>query len=58
MIEKYSSGEQKDPVRIDYENIIKHGYELIEADLLTTQDGTIKHNSMKVSSVIFSYWFI
>ena len=55
MIEKYSYEEQKDPVRIDYENIIKQDYELIEEDLVTTQDGTLKHDSLKLSSVIFSY---
>lgn len=54
-IDKYADEEQKEPVRIDYNNIIKQKYELIEDDLVTTQDGTIKHNSLKVSSVIFSY---
>ena len=55
MMDKYAYEEQKDPVRIDYENIIKHNYELIEDDLVTVEDGTLKHNSLKVSSVIFSY---
>ena len=54
-IDKYADKEQKEPVKIDYSNIIKQKYELIEDDLITTQDGTIKHNSLKVSSVIFSY---
>ena len=55
MLKKYETEEQKDPVPIDYENIKKAKYELIEDDLLTTSDGTIKHNSLKLSSVIFSY---
>lgn len=55
MIDKYSYEEQKDPVRVDYENIIKQDYELIEQDLVTTQDGTLKHDSMKLSALIFSY---
>ena len=55
MIDKYAYQEQKDPVRIDYENIVKQHYELIEDDFITLQDGTIKHDGMKVSSVIFSY---
>ena len=55
MVDKYAYEEQKDPVRIDYENIIKHNYELIEEDLVTIQDGTLKHNSLKISAVIFSY---
>ena len=30
-------------------------YEVIEEDLLTTEEGKITHNSLKLSSVIFSY---
>lgn len=55
MVNKYADEEQKEPVRIDYENIEKHKYELIEDDLVSTQDGTIKHNSLKLSSIIFQY---
>ena len=55
MVTKYADEEQKEPVKIDYENIEKQKYELIEEDLVTTKDGTIKHNSLKISSVIFSY---
>ena len=55
MLKKYETEEQKDQVPIDYENILKGKYELLEDDLLTTTDGTIKHNSLKLSSVIFSY---
>lgn len=55
LLNKYLTEEQKDPVRIDYENIVKENYELIEGDLLTTADGTIKHDSLKLSSIIFSY---
>ena len=55
MLEKYETEEQKDQVPIDHENTRKENYELIEEDLLTMVDGTIKHNSLKLSSVIFSY---
>lgn len=55
VLNKYATEEQKDPVRIDYENIIKENYELLEGDLLTTADGTIRHDSLKLSSIIFSY---
>ena len=55
LLDKYATEEQKDPVRIDYENIIKENYELLEGDLLTTLDGTIRHDSLKLSSIIFSY---
>ena len=54
-IEKYRTEEQKEIVKIDYDNIEKENYELIEGDLLTTEDGTIKHDSLKLSSIIFSY---
>jgi len=55
MLKKYETEEQKDPVRIDYENIKNKKYEVIEEDLLTTEEGKITHNSLKLSSVIFSY---
>jgi uncharacterized cofD-like protein len=55
LLEKYSTQEQKDQVVIDYENIEKAKFELIESDLLTTEDGTIKHHTLKLSSLIFSY---
>ena len=55
MQEKYSNEEQKEQVLIDYENIKKEKYELIEDDLLIIVDGTLKHNSLKLSSLIFSY---
>ena len=45
----------KEKVRNDYENIIKENYELLEGDLLTTVDGTIRHDSLKLSSIIFHY---
>jgi hypothetical protein len=55
LLDKYSTQEQKDQVVIDYDNIAKAGYELIESDLLTTADGTIKHDTLKLSSLIFLY---
>ena len=55
MAKRYESEEQKDPVIIDYENLEKMKVELIEDDLLTTVDDTIRHNSLKISSIIFSY---
>jgi len=55
ILEKYRTEEQKDPVKIDYENLEKMNLEVIESDLITTSDGTIRHNSMKLSSIIFSY---
>jgi len=55
ILKKYEIEEQKDPVEIDYEKLEKMNIELIEDDLLTTVDNTIRHNSLKISSIIFSY---
>lgn len=55
LLKKYASEEQKDQVVIDYDNMQQGKYEIIESDLLTTVDGTIKHDSMKLSSIIFYY---
>lgn len=52
---KYATAEQKDPVKIDYEAIEKLGTELIEDDLVTVEDNTLRHNSLKLSSLIFNY---
>ncbi len=55
MAQKYATKEQKDPVTIDYEEIEKIGVELIEDDLMIIdKDNTLKHDSLKLSSVIFS----
>ena len=56
MAKKYESEEQKDPVLIDYEELERMGVELIEDDLvIIDKDNTLKHNSLKLSSIIFSY---
>lgn len=55
ILDKYAREEEKDLVKIDYENINKGNYEILEDDLLVTDDGTIKHDSLKLSSIIFSY---
>ena len=55
MAKKYENEEQKDPVLIDYSELKKIGVELIEDDLLAIDDNTLKHNSLKLSSLIFSY---
>ena len=55
ILEKYSVAEQKDQVKIDYDKIKNLNFEFIEDDLLVTVDNTIRHNSLKISSIIFSY---
>ena len=55
ILDKYSREEEKDLVKIDYDNMKNESYEVLEDDLLVTDDGTIKHDSLKLSSMIFSY---
>lgn len=55
MAKKYENEEQKDPVLIDEEELKNIGVELIASDLLTIDDNTLKHDSLKLSSIIFSY---
>lgn len=55
MAKKYATEEQKDPVLIDYENIKEMDIELIDDDLIVVEDNRLRHNSLKVSSMIFSY---
>ena len=52
---KYETEEQKEPVIIDYEELEKVGVEIIEDDLIVVEDNILRHNSLKLSSLIFSY---
>ncbi len=52
---KYETEEQKDPILIDYKELEELGVELIEDDLIVIEDNIIRHDSLKVSSLIFSY---
>ena len=54
MVSKYEK-EFKEQVEIDRENIEKLNVELLSSDLVTLEDGTIKHNGLKLGSLIFSY---
>ena len=55
ILKKYETEEEKNLVKIDYEKMKNSKCKIIESDLLTTMDGTIKHNSLKLSSIIFFY---
>ena len=52
---KYYTEEQKDPVPIDHKRLKELGEELIEDDLIIIEDNILRHNSLKLSSLIFSY---
>ena len=54
LIEKYASLEQKDPVMVDVENLNKLGVQIIEDDFVLIDNGTIRHNAMKLAFHIFS----
>lgn len=55
MLEKYRRKEDKDPVFVDEEKVKEMNIELITDDVLTIEDGTIRHDSLKLGSIIFSY---
>jgi len=55
MKEKYSTLEQKDPVIIDEENLEKMNVKTILDNLVSIDDGTLKHNATKLGFLIFSY---
>lgn len=55
LIKKYQDDENKDPVKIDKGKLKKMNVNLIESSLITTKDGTIKHDSLKLSALIFAH---
>ncbi|MBP3841448.1 MAG: YvcK family protein [Bacilli bacterium] len=55
IIDKYSSEEQKDPVLIDKEKIESLNVELIEADIFKEENERLRHNSIKLASLIMFY---
>ena len=54
-LEKYSRKEEKDPVVIDEDVLREMNIELIVDDILLIDDGAIRHDSLKLGSIIFSY---
>ena len=53
--ETYETTEQKDPVIIDKERISELGVELIESDLIKVINNVLRHDSIKVASIIMLY---
>lgn len=53
IIEKYLTLEQKDPVILDKENL--KNIELISDNLIKVEDGTLRHDVLRLSLDIFSY---
>lgn len=56
-IRKYREEENKEFVRTDDEVLKDMHCEVIKSKLITTEDGTVKHDALKLSSIIFSYMF-
>lgn len=55
MAEKYSTTEQKDPVLFDKTNLKNMNLKIINGDFVTVEDGTLKHDVIKLSLQIFTY---
>ncbi len=55
LAEKYATEEQKDPVKIDYEKLALMDVELLDADLLTVEEGTLRHDSLRLGAILFNY---
>lgn len=55
MSEKYANQEQKDPVLFDKTNLKNMDLKIIHGDFVTVEDGTLKHDVIKLSLQIFSY---
>ncbi len=53
LVVKYETEEQKDPVILDVENL--DDIEIIADDLITSTDGTFKHDTIKLALDIFEY---
>ena len=47
----------KEFVKTDEEVLKERKCEIIKSRLITTEDGTVKHDTLKLSSIIFSYLF-
>ncbi len=55
MAKKYATREQKDPVLIDENKLKKMNIELIKDNLISIENGFLRHDSLKVGYLIFSY---
>ena len=53
--EKYSTLEQKEPVIYDTETLEKMDVKVIAKNLINLDDGTLKHDTVKLGFTIFSY---
>lgn len=52
---RYYTLEQKDPVKLDRDELKKLNVKVIDDNFVSIEDGLLRHNAIKVSSQIFSY---
>lgn len=52
---RYYTLEQKDPVKLDRDELKKMKLKVIDDNFVSIEDGLLRHNAIKVSSQIFSY---
>lgn len=52
---KYANEEQKDPVPLDENKLKKMNIQVIKDNLISIEDNLIRHDSLKVAYLIFSY---
>ena len=50
-----SEVEGKEIVKLDRKEVENMGVEILNENIITTEDGTIKHDSFKLALVIFNY---
>lgn len=55
MARRYYTLEQKDPVKLDRDELKKLKVKVIDDNFVSIEDGLLRHNAIKVSSQIFSY---
>lgn len=53
--DKYATLEQKETVIFDKRELLKLGLKVIASDFVIVEDDVLRHNSIKLSSYIFSY---
>lgn len=53
--DRYKTEEQKDPVKIDHAKLNNLGVKLIEKDLIKIENKVLRHDSMKIASIIMSH---
>ena len=55
VLETYSTKEQKDIVIFDKENLEKIPVKILDDDLVIIENGTLRHNNLKLALKIYSY---